>query len=306
MPESISHEGYSDKPMHSYWDDFFALKGLKDAVFMARAMGKESQTAAWSRIRDEFESDLSASLARTIATSGIEYVPGCVEKSDFDPTSTTVAISPAGAEGILPPGKLEHTFERYVLEARERRDGNRKSEVYTPYELRTVGALVRLGKKAEALEMLDFFMKDRRPEAWNQWAEVVGRDPREKRFIGDMPHTWVGTDFIRSFLDFFSYERDRDSSLVLGAGIPEAWVRNPGGVSVTGLRTPYGPLDFSMSASAAEVRVRIGRVSVPPGGLVVAWPLDGDPREAIVNGRKATIRGREILVRDSPAEIVIR
>ena len=27
LPESISHEGYSAKPMHSYWDDFFALAG---------------------------------------------------------------------------------------------------------------------------------------------------------------------------------------------------------------------------------------------------------------------------------------
>ncbi|MET0733776.1 MAG: discoidin domain-containing protein, partial [Casimicrobiaceae bacterium] len=27
MPASISHEGYSEKPMHSYWDNFWALKG---------------------------------------------------------------------------------------------------------------------------------------------------------------------------------------------------------------------------------------------------------------------------------------
>ena len=32
LPPSISHEGYSAKPMHSYWDDFFALRGLKDAA----------------------------------------------------------------------------------------------------------------------------------------------------------------------------------------------------------------------------------------------------------------------------------
>jgi glycogen debranching enzyme len=31
VPESISHEGYSAKPMHSYWDSFFVLKGLTDA-----------------------------------------------------------------------------------------------------------------------------------------------------------------------------------------------------------------------------------------------------------------------------------
>ena len=29
LPESISHEGYSSNPVHSYWDDFFALRGLQ-------------------------------------------------------------------------------------------------------------------------------------------------------------------------------------------------------------------------------------------------------------------------------------
>ena len=39
MPASISHEGYSAKPMHSYWDDFWALTGYKDAVELARVLG---------------------------------------------------------------------------------------------------------------------------------------------------------------------------------------------------------------------------------------------------------------------------
>jgi len=27
--------------MNSYWDDFFALKGYKDAIFVARVLGKK-------------------------------------------------------------------------------------------------------------------------------------------------------------------------------------------------------------------------------------------------------------------------
>ena len=34
---SISHEGYSAKPMHSYWDNFWALRGYKDAADIAAA-----------------------------------------------------------------------------------------------------------------------------------------------------------------------------------------------------------------------------------------------------------------------------
>ena len=96
-------------------------------------------------------------------------------------------------------------------------------------------------------------------------------------------------------------ERDRSS---LGAGLPEDWLRAPGGAGVEGLRTIYGPLDLSVSASGGEVRARIAGVSVPPGGLALAWPLAGVPREATVNGKPAEIRGREILVREVPAEVV--
>ena len=62
-------------------------------------------------------------------------------------------------------------------------------------------------------------MADRRPAAWNQWAEVVGRDPRKTRFVGDMPHGWIASDFIRAALDLFAYERDTDNALVLAAGL---------------------------------------------------------------------------------------
>jgi hypothetical protein len=41
VPESISHEGYSEKPMHSYWDNFFIMKGLKDAAEIQKILGEE-------------------------------------------------------------------------------------------------------------------------------------------------------------------------------------------------------------------------------------------------------------------------
>lgn len=64
------------------------------------------------------------------------------------------------------------------------------------------------------------FFADQRPLGWNQWAEVVGREVRKPRFVGDMPHGWVASDFIRSALDLFAYERDADNALVLAAGLP--------------------------------------------------------------------------------------
>src|SRR5205085_6487002 len=112
LPPSISHEGYSAKPMHSYWDDFFALRGLKDAAWIAAELGKP-EAASYARMRDDFQRDLVASFRATMAMHRIDYLPGAVELGDFDATSTTVGVAPGGAERDLPHPALERTFDRY-------------------------------------------------------------------------------------------------------------------------------------------------------------------------------------------------
>ena len=225
LPASISHEGYSAKPMHSYWDDFWALKGYAAAVRIAAALGESQQAAIWRRELDEFERDVAASLLASASLHRIDYLPGAAELGDFDPTSSTIAFAPGGDTRAVPEQLIQPTFERYWREFVDRRDGRKAWEDYTPYELRTVGTFVRLGWRERAHELLAFFMADRRPAAWNQWAEVVGRDARKPRFVGDMPHAWIASDFIRAVLDLFAYERNDDDALVLAAGIPPVVAR---------------------------------------------------------------------------------
>jgi hypothetical protein len=209
VTESISHEGYSAKPVHSYWDDFFAIQGAP-----------------------EIQRDLLASMNKVIAQHHLDYVPASVELADFDPTSTAIGISPLGVQ--LPP--LRRTYARYFAETAKPRDD------WTPYEMRIIGAMVRLGDRAHALELIERFMADRRPAAWNQWAEVVGREYRKPRFIGDMPHAWVASDFVRSILEAIAYDRE-DGALVVGAGVPAAWLP----LHVGPLPTYQGPVDIRIS-----------------------------------------------------------
>jgi hypothetical protein len=303
LPESISHEGYSAKPVHSYWDDFWALKGLKDAADLAAALGREDLRRRWADLRDEFARDLFASLSRTIASRGIDFIPGSAELADFDPTATTIALDPAGELERLPRRELLVTFERYFEEFRRRRDG-KTWDAYTPYEIRTVGTFVRLGWRERAEELLDFFMAGRRPAGWNGWAEVVGREPRSPRFIGDMPHAWVGADFIRSVLDLFAWERASDGALVLAAGIPSSWLRGGRPVAVRRLRTPHGPLDYTLRREKQGLRFSIGRLSLPPGGIALRPPLEAPPRRVTVNGKPVSFSGEELVLRRLPATVL--
>ncbi|MEP6473376.1 MAG: discoidin domain-containing protein, partial [Gemmatimonadota bacterium] len=272
LPASISHEGYSAKAQHSYWDDFFALRGLTDAATMAAVLGDSADALRLGTSRDEFRTDLLQSITRSMAAHQIDYIPGSADLGDFDATSTTIALNPVEAEGWLPDAALRNTFDKYWHETETRIDSSREWDAYTPYELRTVGALLRLGQTERAWALLDSFLADQEPPAWHQWPEIVYHDPRALRFIGDLPHTWVGSDFLRSAADLFAWERERDSALVVGQGIKPEWLDGVG-VTVNQLHTWWGTLSYKARRQGLGILLTIDAgVNVPAGGIVIGLP----------------------------------
>ncbi|PTY02484.1 hypothetical protein DB347_24075 [Opitutaceae bacterium EW11] len=311
-PESISHEGYSAKPMHSYWDDFFILRGLKDATSIAGILGEPALQAEFAAERDDCAKDLYASIRLAMQNRQIDYIPGCAELGDFDATSTTIALCPVNELGRVPEPALHNTFDRYFRSFEARRDGAVAWKDFTPYENRVIGSFVYLGQKQRAQAALEFFMKQRRPAAWNHWAEVVFPDPRTPRFIGDMPHTWCGSDFIRSVRAMFVYEREQDDALVLGAGVADEWVHDPAGVEVRRMPTYFGPVDYSLKRADGEggAPLRVvatvgGHLSVPPGGVILKSPLNRRVRAVAGDGRLAAPESDEIVVTRLPAKLTI-
>ena len=307
FPQSISHEGYSAKPMHSYWDDLFGLRGYIDATFIADALHHTQQEQGFAASRDAFRRDIVASYRLSMLQHHIDFLPGAAELGDFDPTSTTVGIAPVGELASLPDSAVRKTFDRYWERSVQRQNGAVAWDAYTPYELRTVGTFVRLGEKQRALSMLNFFFEGQRPEPWRQWAEVVWHDRDAPKFIGDMPHSWVGSDYIRSVLDMFAYDRASDSALVVGAGIAEQWVREIPGVVVRALGTPYGTIDLDIRAAGDRLTARIGgALRIPPGGIAFRSPVDRPIKRALVDGRPIAVSPNgEVVIRHLPATIIL-
>ena len=296
LPPTISHEGYSDKIAWSNWDNFWGLVGYRDAAFIAEALG---ETAAATRIQAaeaEFKTDVMASIKATVQVHGIDWIAGAADRGDFDATSTTIGLSPAGLIDDLPQDLLTRTFDKWWENFTSRQENRQAWRDYTPYELRNVGALVRLGRRGDALRALDFYLSDMRPRAWSGWAEVVGRDAREPRFIGDMPHAWISSDYIRSTLDLLVYERDRDHALVLAAGVPTTWLDGEG-VGVTGLQTAWGPLTYNLRQARDGYVLTLDGAVAPPGGFVIQWPVGETPPTRVrIDGRAASWTGSELAV----------
>ncbi len=308
VPESISHEGYSAKPMHSYWDDFFVMKGLKDATEIQQILGVKESYERLKKVRDTFKENLYNSLNLAMKTRKINYIPGCVELGDFDATSTTIALTPCNELNNLPKPQVYNTFDKYYEFFKNRRDGKLNWINYTPYENRLIGSFIILDQPERAHELIEFFLNDQRPQGWNHWAEVVWKGYRFPGYIGDMPHTWVGSDFINAIRAMFVYENESDQSLVLASALYQDWIDSPDGMLVGNLPTYYGEISYTIKKDNNKYLFSIsGDLKLPANGIKIK-NFNGSklPSKVVVNGVESKeFNEKEISVNTVPAEVVI-
>ncbi len=300
LPQSNSHEGYFPA-MHSYWDDFWVLRGFKDGVHLARLAGKKDDVKWMQEEVEDFRQCIYESIRNVIARNKINYIPGCVEKGDFDSTSTAIAIMACGEEKYLPQPYLKNTFNRYYREFKSRLKPGGEA-TFTPYEVRSADAFIRLGERDRALTMLRYFVKDSvRPYGWNHMAEVVHAKPRASSYIGDMPHTWVGSGYISAVRTIFVYELE--GQLILAAGIDPAWLDE--GVVVQNLPTLYGEIDYSIKRRDDIIEFNINGKAKPPAGFVIPLPAEFKDYQVAINGNPVLIKDTKIYFSKLPAVINI-
>ena len=304
LPISVSHEGYLAQPVHSYWDDFWALKGLKEAADLARVLGHDSESQHWRAAAERLGAALYASIEATRASRGLDFIPGSAEWADFDPTATANAIYLMDVPEGLDRAALERTFDKYLADWRAKRSGTVNWQNYTPYEIRIIGALVRMGRRDAALELLKFFLSDRRPQPWNQWPEIAWRDRKAPAHLGDLPHTWIAGEYVLAVRSLFAYEREADRSLVLGAGLAPEWIEESG-VVVKDMPTLYGALSYSLRrVDSRTVRCEIG--AGIHATVILRPPLGASLRSATVGGKPAAhIDAESVTIDQLPAEVIL-
>lgn len=280
LAPSISHEGYPS-PTHSYWDDYWGLKGWHDGAWLAESLG-DPDTARWAREQYTALHDaLAASIRATMAWKGIDFIPSSADLGDGDPTGVSIALDPTGAQDVLPAEALRTTFARYLDDVRKRNQPG-ALYAYTPYEIRNVLSYVHLNQPDAADELLQGLLRDRRPLEWQVLAEVVHSRLRFPRYLGDMPHTWIGAEYGRTL--FGMLMREDDDALSLLPGAPPSWVAGDG-LAVDRLPTAYGTLQMEARQQNGVLQVSLGRGLHKETEVRVWWPSRTRPTSVRVDGR---------------------
>jgi hypothetical protein len=87
--------------------------------------------------------------------------------------------------------------------------------------------------------------------------------------------------------------------------VPVTWLGGTG-IAMEGLRTPWGPLGYTLKHDASRLVLTVHRGStLPPGGLVFPWPLAQPPVCVRLQGRQARFENGEIRISSIPARLVV-
>jgi hypothetical protein len=283
LAPSISHEGYS-KPSYSYWDDFFGLSAWRNCEYLAREIGA-MDIAADAKIKGQaFAANLARSLRMTSECLGTGLIHGSADREDVDPTSTAIAFEPCRVEDVLP---AEYIWATYDLSA-SRIDLVRARDFsgnYTPYAIRNINPFVSLGRYDAAFRLLSAALVGRRPSDWRHWAEVVWAVPRSPEYIGDMPHTWIGAEFVTAIRRMLL--RESDNTLELFRAVPDAWWEGEG-ITLHELPTTFGTANLRARRGQCQAAVELALAGPLPERITFRYP---GAKQARADGRSCDIDG---------------
>jgi hypothetical protein len=260
LPESASHEGYLAHPVHAYWDDFWALRGLGDAADLAqraRRGGRGESPAARCR-RDR-------------------RVPVRLDRGD-DRGSQPPIRSGLGRVGGLRSRRDRHAL--VTTDAARRLPEPRSATATTitsrafgeTARTRSTGTITRPTRSASSARSCGWAGARKRTSCSTSSSPIAvlasgtngPRSPGATRAARDTSATCPTRGSAPSTCSPCSgcspYESPDDGSLVLAAGVSEAWLDGEG-VEVTGLPTVVGPA--RLSACGATARTRCASTSPP-------------------------------------------
>lgn len=287
---SAEHLGPHD---HLYWNDFWALAGLRDASRLLAAAGEDEAASRAEEFCASMTADVRASMELTAERLGTAAVPaGPRRRIDGGAIGSLAAVSPLDllpADDKAMAATLDVVRDRFCFDEAFLQDG-----LGTYLTMQLAFAELQTGDR-RALERLDWLLANATP-TWT-WPEAI--HPRVNGgCLGDGHHGWAAAEFlsfVRSML-----VRETPDGLALFSMIPERWYGQ--GVEIHDAPTRFGTVSFALRWHGARPALlwEIERhdesvpVAITCPGIDPSWRTTEDRGEALLEAPEtATVPGPE-------------
>lgn len=293
MPAGFSaeHLGPND---YYYWDDFWSVAGLRSAAALLRAQGEAQRAHPFEDEAGRLLAAIERSLAQAVhyrqrpAIAASPY-----RRLDAGAVGSLAASYPLGLWEADAP-RLMATVE-FLLDRCMVRGGFFQDMIHSGVNayltLHLAQVLLRAGDERHlALVRAVAAMASET----GQWPEAI-HPHTHGGCMGDGQHLWAAAEWVLMMRALFVQEAD--GRLILGAGLPRAWLRQRTPMKFGPTPTPFGSVSVEVVPGEGGVRVRWTgvwrgsppRIEVRLPGLP---PCDADGDEEGIEVAKSTADDR--------------
>lgn len=275
LPAGFSAEHFGP-PDNYYWDNFWALAGLRDATYAARTLGRDDDARAFQSAYRGFRRDVWRSLQRDEARLGQRIMPASPHRSpDAAMIGTLAACYPLrllDATDDLLANTLNLLLGEHFIQGL----------FFQPFSHTALGTYLTLHaahcllyqKSADVWPLLEAFLGHASP-TWT-WAE--GINPRSGHGgMGDGHHGWALADLLLLVRDLLLLEEE--GRLLITPLLPAAWTKPGASIRVQNAPTHFGRISFEITFAEGEAQLQMeNRFREEP--VEVVWNA-GRPIKAI-------------------------
>ncbi len=264
LPAGFSAEHLGPNDFY-YWDDFWGIAGLRAAAQLCALENDPNGTRTWNEEADAFSADVERSLTglpQDMSRGGIPASP--YRRMDSGAVGSLVADYPLQ---LRPPGDAAIMRTVAWLRANSFYEGAFFQEmvhsgINAYLSLDVAQTLLRAGDAAGFWEIVQTVASIASPTG--QWPEAV--HPRTHGgCMGDGQHGWAAAEWVMAMRNMFVRE-ERDA-LILGSGLPKAWIDADTDLEFGPTATPWGTVTLDVfkqgSARLAQITTHL-RDSRPP------------------------------------------
>lgn len=289
---SAEHLGPND---YYYWDDFWGVAGLRSAAAIMDAYGEPDKAERLRLDADDFMRAIERSLKLAEEKIGRPAMPASPHRRlDAGAIGSLVVGYPLQLWRADEP-RLVDCVE-FLLERCMVGGGFFQDMIHSgvnPYlTLHIAQVLMRAGDpRHEALTRSTAEMAS----PTGQWPEAV--HPRTRGgCMGDGQHVWAAAEWIMMIRNAFVFEEDgeeRGGELVLGAGVPRAWIDSGEPIRFGPAPTSFGEITVTIQKQSGD-RSRAGAGA----GTRVEWAAKWRAMPARI---RVALAGHEVVEADPEA-----
>lgn len=205
LPPSLSAEDLGRPDHHHYWDDFWTVRGLRDAAFAARELGRGDDAEWIGREADALLVATWSSIRAVARKHGISYIPNGPE----DVTSSAMARGTSC--GLWPCEVLDpndpfvrNSFDVYWKKWIAPNGGGFEHKgAFWPYAgLDLAQCYLMLGQPDRTQAILRWTMEHDPTKGFCSWPEGMNKHDLALA-AGDMPHGWMCASYILLLSNIF-------------------------------------------------------------------------------------------------------